>query len=536
MNNIIAIRLLSLPGVYIFVLVLFLLSACAPQQAVTKPLLPSAVRVIPVSTVVLHDLEDPGRIIVADGNDCGESDLSGEEVVVEMEGSFELPSYADKGTVFLNGWKMSYLNGDHHVRWIGVRINDVEQVGSTLRWLASGGISDDDFNNGYSFCYYYTAIGWNSGTIDAVSGPAADTLHINDNDDTALTTLFGYAQGDELEGRATVAMLPRGFQLGFANESWAFPFDFRWPPACFDCPVDHHILQLSYNLEHNLAFLEKGKKYDTVPSDAPDTSEASRVDQRFTSWNSYEILKDNSLRRDAWVDEHLFVLAGNDIDYIRPPFAVLPKENISGFNVACIGEAAGVKSQEIEIRNLPYDYAIPVLSGWALRYGCDDEHVLEAGIWLEDVEYEKDTDEAAGTLRYTLMSTLRDNNGQPGHIVNHKVNILGINARQPSDLLPQSDNPQFCSKDSQGRLLLGVANIGDDDAPATTMRIRFELGTTVNVLTPPLPKGFTVNLDPIEIPPASCSGDCDFTIFVDVDNEAVETNEINNIADGFCVG
>ena len=41
----------------------------------------------------------------------------------------------------------------------------------------------------------------------------------------------------------------------------------------------------------------------------------------------------------------------------------------------------GVVTQESVIENLPFEYAIPMLTGWELVLGCDDEHVKEIGIW-----------------------------------------------------------------------------------------------------------------------------------------------------------
>jgi hypothetical protein len=50
--------------------------------------------------------------------------------------------FAAIGTVFLNGWKLRYLSGDHDVREIHAMIDKVALDGRTLRWVARGQLSD----------------------------------------------------------------------------------------------------------------------------------------------------------------------------------------------------------------------------------------------------------------------------------------------------------------------------------------------------------------------------------------------------------
>ena len=526
------------PTLRLLPLILLGLAGCGPSPDPRRPPLPKVARVPIVSTTVTPALEAPGTLVVADGTDCGESDRSGTEQMVELAGSYALPAYADRATVMLNGWKMEYKNGDHHVRWLAATIDDVALAASTLSWAARGGISDKNFDDAYEFCYTYTVIAWNSGLIDATTGPGATTQHDNFTglkDTTALTASFGQVESDAFVGKTTVALLPRGFTTGFANQSWAFPWDLGWPPACFDCAVDHHLLQFGHQFDHSAPFLETGRPYDSYPQDPPQAADASLGDARFQSWNGYTVLKDNASRRDDWIEEYVSSLAGNDIAETNPPFTILPREDMGWFG-GCLGEAGGVKAQDVEIRDLPYEYAVPILSGWEIGYGCDDEHVAEIGVWLEDAVYDKPAGETRGTLSYKLMSILRDEDGQPGHYIRHKIRVLGINARQPTDLVPRSANPQFCDRDSLGRLQFLVANIGADRAPATVTRVRFAAGATVDVPTPPIPKGATISIDPVTIPAGACSGDCSFTVNVDADAEAEETDEANNVAGGLCIG
>ena len=78
---------------------------------------------------------------------------------------------------------------------------------------------------------------------------------------------------------------------------------------------------------------------------------------------------------------------------------------------------------------MPFDYAVPVLTGWDLSYVCTDHHVKRMGAYLVDFAYVKGPAAATGTLNYTVFSTLRDDSDN-GHAARYKVNILGLNAME----------------------------------------------------------------------------------------------------------
>ena len=508
--------------------ILILLVSCAttvkdsPESVFTRGVL-----VEPTATSIALDIEDPGKIIVSHGFDCGRSDQPGEEEIVELAGSFTLPAYANAATVLLNGWQLRYLGGDEHIDTLQVRITDVELSGAELSWIAIGSIGDDDFKDGYEFCYYYTVLAWNSGLVDALADP---DNHWNalffEEETTALGALSSYVENAAFAGKKSVAILPRGFY--FASSG---PF-IGLCSAVFVC-LDQHLLQIGYNMDHAEAFVQQGEDYDflTPPAGSED---ASRVDPAIRSWETYAIMKDNRTRHDIAFMENFSALGGNDIGVIEPPFSILPRED-TGLLTNCPIPGPETKTEEVEIREVPFDYAVPMLTGWELAYGCDDEHVKGIGIHLEDIEYEKDPAELTGTLRYTVVSELRDDDAKPFHISRHKVTILGLNGREPADLVPHESAPQFCKKDSLGRLLVSVANNGVGDAPASATQVVFSPGGTVEVATPLIPTGFIGELEPIVIPPL-CGGDCDFTITVDAKSEVTETNETNNVASGGCIG
>lgn len=63
-------------------------------------------------------LEDEGTIRIDHNTECAESRQSGTEEFVTLEGRLQLPRYANAATIYQNGWRVRYLNKDHHVAQI----------------------------------------------------------------------------------------------------------------------------------------------------------------------------------------------------------------------------------------------------------------------------------------------------------------------------------------------------------------------------------------------------------------------------------
>ncbi len=107
------------------------------------------------------------------------------------------------------------------------------------------------------------------------------------------------------------------------------------------------------------------------------------------------------------------------------------------------------------------------------------------------------------------------------------------------DLVPVPD-PQpgigFCKLDDQNRLIVTVKNQGNADAPASTTKVEFLSGGVVEIPTPAIPAGGSVDLGPISFPTGCFVPDCPFRITVDSKNEVIESNKANNSASGFCLG
>src|ERR1700752_1098916 len=318
--------------------------------------------------------EKPCMIVVYHGSGCAVSDKSGTEEVLKVEQSLDLPVYVGDATVILNGWRVRYLSKDHHVGGLGTQIRNIRKQEQTLKWEAAGVLSDKNFDDGYTWCYYYTVLGWNPAALsllvdheDVNCGADVDPSQtnffgaFNEQTTTALASFPSFLQISNFRSGMAPAILPRGFGFGW------------------ECGDDHHMLQIGYNLVHSESFIEHDKLYKKafteVKASLPNL--ASQVDSGFVSWETSAIFKDDKARRNYFLVETVSGLAGNAVGVIQPPFSILPVEDGSG----CTPIGDSPSTQDFLIENVPFAFAIPMLTGWTLSYGCGDEHITEAGIW-----------------------------------------------------------------------------------------------------------------------------------------------------------
>ena len=184
---------------------------------------------------------------------------------------------------------------------------------------------------------------------------------------------------------------------------------------------------MGYNLDHSEIFGDGKKKYSrqyehqVSPPNPPVPPDVSHVDSGLVSWNTYVIFKDNDTRTDYGFVELVSAMGGNDVGVVQPPFSILPSEGTDSLFSRCayIPPPSEVKTEDFVVENVPFQYAIPMLTGWSLEYTCTDHHVKDIGIWIDGWTY------SGGRLQYTLSSVLRDNDGQPNDR-SHKVTILGF--------------------------------------------------------------------------------------------------------------
>jgi hypothetical protein len=82
-----------------------------------------------------------------------------------------------------------------------------------------------------------------------------------------------------------------------------------------------------------------------------------------------------------------------------------------------------------------------------------------------------------------------------------------------------------------------LATLGSPNAPASVTRVTFTASdgsiATVDMPTPALSVGFSVDLEPVIYPPFCITHDCHITISVDANKTVVESIEANNTASCF---
>lgn len=364
--------------------------------------------------------EDPGTIKVMHGSACAHINKG---PYMKVEQSLNIPDYANKAAVFLNGWKLKYSGGDHHVMAMATALGKIKVEPKNLTWQAVGALTDDGQDKAIDWCYYYTVIAWNDVNLHAFvdqgdadyfcksggtpSGSDNFFYTSNTGTNTALSSFPSFLYNANFASGPTTAVLPRGF-------------GFNWSPD------DHHLLQVAYNLEHSETFIQdqpyKKAHGELHPLPTPPTG---RAGSGFVSWNTSAIFKDNDTRRDYDFGEFVSGMGGPDVGVIQPPFSILPYDGPGWFS-ACLGAPAGVQTKDVVIDNVPYAYAIPMLTGWELGYGCEgDHHVREVGIWIDNLHYDRAPNASSGTVRYTVSSVLHDDSGH-WQSYQHKVSILEL--------------------------------------------------------------------------------------------------------------
>lgn len=492
-------------------------------------------------SVIVNVINSQDTLAVYQGSACGKSSKSGTEDIVILEGSLDLPQYATNGAVFLNGWKVEFLDPDHHLGGLGVLIRNIRLEDNpvlktrTLKWEASGGISDKNFDDSYTMCYHYTVVAWNETTVslaidqddgDCFTPDLNSNLFAagNENTTTALSTFQTFLFNPAFIQSEKIAILPRGFGVGWTG-----------------CDVDHHLLEFGYNMDHSDLFIKNSeyKKGGSIFNPSfPDN--ANRIDSGFVSWQSSVVFKDNDARRGYSFGEMASGLGGADVSLIDPPFKLLPKED------DCDGGVGQQQPEEIVVKNIKYRYAIPMLTGWDIGYTCNDEHVKTIGVWIENWNYTVDPLLQSGTLNYKINSSLSDQDADNSFYRTQKVSILGIKTLLPTkigseskiDLVPVippgSPVNSFCRRDPQGNMLfVTIKNQGTADAGMTATTVEFG-GQKVNINTPPIKAGESVDLQ-FTIPGNCYDPECDFTIIADSQKQIDEgSNEMNNSVKAVC--
>ncbi|MCB1984625.1 MAG: hypothetical protein H6936_07030 [Burkholderiales bacterium] len=346
--------------------------------------------------------EDAGKFIMLEGSQCIQQAHGPESATMLI--THDMPAYVNRGTVILNGWDLRYLHKDNEVRSLRADITHSKLVNGggglpTLVFEVSGELSDQNWDDAYEFCVYYTGLGFNSVWIDArIEGDynGIDTWALQTDSEGPIATLESLWRDGTLKGSDSIGVIPRGFYFQYDNK---FECEFRFPPCRWEDPADHHLRQVAYSL------------FQTAASPNPDDN---------PHWATQTIFKDNGTRT-HWAKTRAALIGGESVK-LRADF--LPLNPRSGKTNICRNGVDGiVHTETFRIYDLPYDYAIPMLTGWDLNYECGDQHVQRAGIWIHDIRF----DPESNGLEYKLSSILRDRNGAPSFNTAHRVSVLGLN-------------------------------------------------------------------------------------------------------------
>lgn len=355
------------------------------------------------------------KLYVYHGSQCAES-LKGDGVLVERK--FDLPTssytYVD-AFVVLNGWRFKFLHDDTQIAGLGVSIEKKEFSGNSVNWTAFGVIGDEDYEEAYEFCYQYTLLAMTEDFKETIYsyenlGPKKWT---NPGNHTAVMSVPRHMQNSAFKDRDNVEILPRGFGVAWNDRD------------------DDYFLQFAYHLGHSERYIygpHKGNNqsfYQPEPTlpQYPSSTTTDFANRDYTSWESSVIFK-NGDSPDAFIlKESVLGLGSNEFSMIDPHFSIQPIQQRNGTF------KNDPESEEVVVKNVPYQFAVPVLKGWDLRFEYDDEDVREIGIWVESFDFERGDYLAGlptGTLTYKVRYVLKDDDGNESYR-QFGVSILGTN-------------------------------------------------------------------------------------------------------------
>ncbi|HET6335244.1 MAG TPA: hypothetical protein VFG30_18595 [Polyangiales bacterium] len=405
-------------------------AACGPNA--TEDFITCALNMAPIvqpgSDTRQIVYQAPGKLRVLHGQSCVSAPRAADskQFAFRIQQSETLPAaYADSATVFMNGWKLRYQNGDHHVQGFGsaiVNINESRQLdGLQLQWEAGGVLSDQNGDDPYEWCYSYTIVGWtrSSSGFDAVAGERGRAF-IRPSDpgnSTALHLISGAARNSYGSG----VVLPQGFAM-------------MW-----DDHGDRHVIQTGFDY---------GQHYSSGTGEM--------------AWTSRALFKDNGDNNDYYAAELVSTMTYSSPQQYHP--VEVSVQTPQGFKTrtnsvsltpmasdsfcTAVGDSTPTV-QQFRIDNVPYAYAVPILTGWELGYLCTDHHVEQMGAAITDFRFERAPDASGGTLFYTLELALGDASGNINY-AGASVDVLGMKplSAGPQPLFGEGESPAIDTGDA----------------------------------------------------------------------------------------
>ena len=375
--------------------------------------------------------EVPGLLKVQHRLGCAEAlrAATKDHVGLRIHDMVVIPPGYNTGTVFLNGWRLRYQNGDHPVRGLGSAIFNIIQTQNgdqqELHWEAGGVLGDDNGNDPYEWCGIYTLLFWHRDRFDDQLIPPQIAAWPYHTDVPPEVLTFAQVEGADPGNDTARRELPGVFvnTSGWPQHA-VLPraFGFVWGDD-----TDHYLLQAGFDLGTSVAH------GNTI------------------SWTSTTLWKDDSPRRDYHGSTMVSILNGPSVSMWHPATVLRRSSSTGGWQRVtnaipltpnnapdrwpCVGGDPHTQQRQFKIDNVPFHYAVPVLTGWQLAYPCSDHHVETIGVWIKGFSYERAPGAATGTLLYTIESILTDDAilGDHGGEAQYNVSVLGLN---PSALPP----------------------------------------------------------------------------------------------------
>jgi len=280
-------------------------------------------------------------------------------------------------------------------------------------------MSDLYGDDAYKWCYIYTLVFWyrDPSVIHTPLRPQIDALPFQ-VDDNPAPLIFAHPTGADPGNDTARRALPGGVSLPYPLPRAVLPrgFGLTWSVATEE---DHNLLQAGFDLGTPVA------SGNTI------------------NWTSTTLWKDNSARRDYYGAEMISILNGQGVQMLHPAKVLRWSDSLGRWQLqsntvplsphepeglGCVGGEELIQTR-YSVQNVPFDYAVPVLTGWQLEYPCSDHHVKKIGVWLTEFSYVRAPGAPTGTLYYTVESTLADEAffGDHGGEALYNVSILGLN-------------------------------------------------------------------------------------------------------------
>jgi len=353
-------------------------------------------------TVMIHE---PNKLYVVHGYACGERRLH-KAVVLKPSIRLPLRDKYEASVVIHNGWRLKFQKEELEVVGFGAAIIDTELNGDMLSWRAAGIISDEDRDQVIEFCHYYTAIAWtkNMGDYTLLRDDAninslfTGGLTCSSGKHTSLHASSRYLHNNSFQNFDKVNILPQGF--GFM---WA------------DMDEDY-FLQAAYQLTPNERFIY-GKVKDSATPYKPlpnlITSGTSLhdsidyIDKSYVSWESLGIFKNGDDPNTFYFGDNVVGVAGDHFSMIQPHYSITPKKQRSWGVGVLSAEQPKIIKETTRVVSLPYQFAVPVLTGWNIYLKEDEEQVRELGVWIESFKWTRKGMQS-GDLEYTIAYTYDD--------------------------------------------------------------------------------------------------------------------------------